>query len=239
MSPNLETSRADLHAVLDVKDFGPPAGPRLWAVPLVLACERMDAWGGAQPPKWDLGGKARGGSSSPREVEDRLEARRLMNQIARDASRLPLLVVQIEFTVGLAVVGEGRFVYRLNCVRSRVSAALQGIVEVDGKGLERLTRDLVSLVARYTRPVDESKLPKDDPDCLSCARTMFRKGQKLGGKSEPVYEKAKKHKLCRFCYDFSGGNQDAWPPIEMCHIRLEQGPRAAAAWLSRRSQGAA
>ena len=199
-----------------------------------LAVERIDAWADVRSPS--VGGE-RGGSSSPREVEDRQEARRLAVQVARDRNRLPLLLAQIEDAAGLEIVS-GPVVSRLERVLRRVKLG----VGLDD-GLVKWTGDLKVMVARYTEsPAREAgKLPSDDvvPGCVSCARVSYRKSVKVGGHFAPVYEKAKKHKLCRNCYDGSeivGGVVLSLPAIEYCDIMHRQSASAAGRWLARRKR---
>lgn len=242
MTRPLELAQADLEKVLRRRNAATADRPR-WVSGIELAEERMAAWAETNPPASSVGAE-RGGSSSPREVEDRQEARRLAVQVARDVNRLPLIVKHIELAAG--VVGHGPNLARLTFVYGRVMSektAADVLPAVDAKGLETWTRPLAALVARYTETESrEGRLPSEDsvPGCVSCARVAYRKGVKLGGHFAPVYEKAKKHKLCRWCYDGSefAGEAIELPPVEACDIYHRRGPRSAGTWLAKRRAAA-
>jgi hypothetical protein len=190
----LEQARADIEKVLKPRKVGTSDYPR--TVQLVdLAVERMAAWSETHPPASSVGAE-RGGSSSPREVEDRQEARRLANQVARDLNRFPELIGLIESSCALAK-GRGSVVHRLEQVRAHCGHGIL-VLRSSPASWEKLwwfhnvggtdvwTRDLTRLVARYTETVHEDKLPSDVPGCRSCARVEWDDGVKQGGHFAPV-----------------------------------------------------
>lgn len=94
-------------------------------------------------------------------------------------------------------------------------------------------------VARYVDLIDLSELPTKAPrdvipGCLSCVRSERRGHTRIGGHFAPVYEKAKKHGLCRFCYDVRAATGQL-PPIEICDVYHSQGPRQAGRLIAKRS----
>lgn len=117
--------------------------------------------------------------------------------------------------------------------------------------IRRLQRDLAvtarllrSLVVFHTATVDHSLLP-GEPECRSCARPgKVGKQQYPGHKDVPVYEKAKKHGLCRWCWDHAraeGVEQGltglgALPPVDVIDIYHRVGARAAGLELAKRAR---
>jgi hypothetical protein len=106
--------------------------------------------------------------------------------------------------------------------------------------IERLTRDLYALVARYTETVHPDRLPKQViPGCESCARTTKHRGRTLGGHFAPTWDRTTQP-LCRFCYGFARDSAQGqpitsshWPPLEAVDLYHRQSPQAAGRYLAR------
>jgi hypothetical protein len=178
---------------------------------LVLAQQRVEEWQSERVPPRD---SERGGSSSPVEVAERLEDRRVSTQAARDAVELPSLIDGFQAELVLAAYHR---------------APTPELAEV----AERLAR----VVTRCVRPVDHDGIDTT-PECRSCARPgKVGKQHFAGVKGVEVYEKARKHRLCRWCWDVNAA-EGTLPPVNIIHTRHTLGARAAglelAAWLRSR-----
>lgn len=193
---------ADLSVILGHTVVGSVKYPNL-----LLAPRRMEEWISATVPSHD----ERGGSSSPVEVADRQEDRRVGFQALRDLDLFPRLLED----------------YEQECVIVRYSGPNQSFA--------RTAEQLAALVRRYTVPVDHEKLP-DDPGCKSCARPgKVGKRQFQGHPGVPVYEKAKKHGLCRWCYDAFQADGEL-PPIDVVDLYHRVSARAAGLELAKRAK---
>lgn len=155
----------------------------------------------------------RGGSSSPVEVRERAEDRQVARQASRDHDTLDGLIDAWRAELTLA---------RYTGLSRELAQASQRLAEV---------------VARYTHPVDHSLLPTTTPaECISCARPgKVGRREYQGHKGIPVYEKAKAHGLCRWCYDVTRAEK-RWPPIDIVDIYHRVGPRAAGLELAKRAR---
>lgn len=183
-------------------------GPARWQN-VVLASRRAWEWSSTEmPTRTD----ERGGSSSPREIGERLEDRQVARRANVYVDELPSLVNRLE--------GE-----------LTVAAALGAPTPELAKIAERLAR----IVNWLTATVDHDKLPKTaDLECISCARTATINGRKYQGHPHvPVYDKAVKHSLCRWCYDHQRAI-GALPPIDVIDIYHRVGARAAGIELAKR-----
>jgi hypothetical protein len=108
------------------------------------------------------------------------------------------------------------------------------------KQLAETARDLRASVVRQTMTVDHSLLPAD-PGCRSCIRTAQVNKQNMGGHHADVYDKAKKHGLCVWCWKYARADAidkgfkgvGELPPVEACDIYHTQGPRSAGMFLAR------
>lgn len=177
---------------------------------IVLAQHRARDWQSEHLPSND----ERGGSSSPTEAAERIEDRRVARQAIQDTDTLTRLVPAFQAELVLA---------------SYHGAPTRELAEVADR--------LADIVARCIRTVDHDALPSNEPECRSCARPgKVGKVQYPGHKGVTVYEKAKKHGLCRYCYD-------AWmatrrlPPVDILDVYHRVSPRAAGLAWAKRLQG--
>lgn len=186
---------------------------------VVIAHVRAHEWCAVHMPPTS---EERGGSSSPVEVAERVEDRRVAAQAARDIQVLPTLREAFEAELVLAK-------YAGSPTRE----------------LAKVAEDLARIVARYTQPVDHTLLPKDSPSCRSCARPGKVGGvQYEGHKGVDVFDLAKKHGLCRFCYRYATADAKAkgkkgigqFPPVDIIDVLHTKGARAAGIALARRVQ---
>lgn len=231
----------DAEKLLEKRKVGTADKPR--SVPLVdLAWEYIEARLPSHPPATSQGFE-RGGSSSPREVEDAMEGARLERQVIADHSRLPQLVRQwTELGVHLA--------------------RLLSLVDE----FERLGSELYVLAVRNTATVNPDTLPKESegiPGCVSCARPQDRRLPNSGhfapvALEDPhgprrwgaaLAESVKDTALCSFCRHVAvasarrrGGREvlpDDWPPLKAVDLLHRIGEQAAGRWLAKTEQGAA
>lgn len=123
----------------------------------------------------------------------------------------------------------------------------------DEPEMRRLYRDLARTAAQlrlrvvlHTAIVDHEKLP-GEPECRSCARKgTVNKQQYEGHHAVAVYDKARKHGLCRWCYDYARADGvtngikglGALPPIDIIDMRHRVGERAAGLELAKRAREA-
>jgi hypothetical protein len=201
-TPN-ENLRDDLLCILGFTTLGGVRWPNV-----VLAQRHAVDWQAERTPLPATG--ERGGSSSPVEVAERLEDRRVSSQAQRDeralSELLPAFRAELQLAKYLGVTPE----------------------------LLKVSERLAQVVARCTQVVDATKLPQKEPGCVSCARQGKVGKQRYPGHDEvPVYEKAKKHGLCRWCYDHMRA-EGKFPPIDVIDIYHRQGPRAAGLELAKR-----
>jgi hypothetical protein len=178
---------------------------------LVLAQQRVEEWQSERVPPRD---SERGGSSSPVEVAERLEDRRVSTQAARDAVELPGLIDGFQAELVLAAYHR---------------APTPELAEV----AERLAK----VVTRCVRPVDHDGIDTT-PECRSCARPgKVGKVLYAGHKNVTVWERVPNIRLCRWCYDIQSA-EGILPPVNIVHTRHTLGARAAglelAAWLRQR-----
>ena len=90
-------------------------------------------------------------------------------------------------------------------------------------------RQLAQMVARYTTPIDHSKLPKPEdivPGCVSCARQQQEGKKKTPGHFNPIDDRYKGLKLCRWCGDHREAD-GALPSLDLVDVYHRQGPQAA------------
>lgn len=189
---------------------------------VVLAQKHAREWQSHTLPVRD---SERGGSSSPVELEERVEDRRVAAQAARDAADLPglMLVFEQEWILGEAA----------HAPKFPVRVAEQAWWHVPvtpelGKAAERFAR----VVARCVRIVDHGVLNEGPKGCRSCARKDAKHG--FAGHFEPVSPRYERKGLCDQCGRFAGANKGKLPPIEYCDIMARQGKHAAGRWLARR-----
>lgn len=93
---------------------------------------------------------------------------------------------------------------------------------------------LRAIVARYTVPIDHSKLPAPDagiPGCTSCARTDTKR--RLGPHFAPVTDRYATDGLCRWCGDVRA-NYGVLPPLDAIDVYHRQGAQAAGRYLRTR-----
>lgn len=185
-------------------------GPARWQN-VVLATQRAFDWSSEQMPTRS---DERGGSSSPREAEERVEDRQVARRASGYTTELPRLIDQLEAELAIA-------------------RALGAPTAQLGKVAERLAR----IVTWLTVPVDHDKLPKTiDLECSSCARTATINGRKYAGHPHvPVYDKAPKKLLCRWCYDHQRA-EGTLPPIDVIDVYHRVGARAAGIELAKRNR---
>ncbi len=174
---------------------------------LDLALQRMrDHQSDRHPYRTQLG--ETGGSSSPTEIEERLEVIRVSQSATADEQRTKALKRQ----------------------------------------MARAAADLRALVVRHVAVIDHAQLPDDSDDapCRSCVRKATIAKQRYEGHVAAVYEKAKKHGLCRWCYDHAraDGVENGMkglgelPPVDIIDILHRQGPRPAGLALAKRMRDA-
>lgn len=184
---------------------------------VVIAQVRSKEWSSTQMPP---SGEERGGSSSPVELAERVEDRRVAQQAAKDAQVLPVLVEALDQELVIA-----------------------GIDLKPSRELATVAANLARVVARYIRP--ETLLPTDAPQCLSCARPGKVRGVQYNGwKGVEVYAKAKKHNLCKFCYDHASADAKErgrkglgqLPPVDIIDTLHMEGPRKAGLAMARQAQ---
>ena len=177
--------------------------------PIQLAYRHAREWQNHTMPVRD---GERGGSSSPVEVEERVEDRRVAFQAARDERLLDELVPAFEAEI--------------------VLASYAGRVTPE---LAQVARRLAEVISRCVRVVDHDKLTSDE--CRSCARKgKVGNRQYPGHKGVPVYEKAKRHRLCRWCYDYWRAEKRL-PPIDVVDVYHRVSAKAAGRELARRLRG--
>lgn len=174
-----------------------------------LAVANCEAWISQALPG-SSSDSERGGSSSPMEVDDGREAGRVSRQAVRDLPRFDALTRSILVSARLLGRKSG----------DELAAVL---VELEGD-----CRGLGQMVARYVVPVDHSKLPPNDPRCVSCERV---------DEFDDVWDKAKSTALCRWCWDHREKGARL-PPLEAVRIRWERGKRAAGVWFARQKVNA-
>lgn len=173
---------------------------------VVLAQQHAHDW---QAPTLPVRDGERGGSSSPREVEERQEDRRVSAQAIRDGQAMRRLIPELEAEL--------------------VIASAHGAPTPE---LAKVARRLADVVNRLTATVDHGLLGA--PQCRSCARKSKGPVREYHGHpGVPVYEKAKKHGLCRWCYDFWRAERRL-PPVDVVDIYHTRGPRAAGLELAKR-----
>ena len=173
---------------------------------LVLAQEHARDW---QAPTLPVRDSERGGSSSPRELDERAEDRRVSSQAIRDEQALIVLVPALEAELVIAAVTGG-----------------------PTPDLAKVARRLADTVNRLTVTVDHALL--SEPACRSCARKAKVQGHLYPGhQGVPVYAKAKRHGLCRWCYDFWRAERRL-PPVDVVDMYHVRGPRAAGLELAKR-----
>lgn len=204
----MPTDRTDQHVAADMRTIFHPI--QIGATrhdPIRLAYRHCHEWQTYVMPVRDT---ERGGSSSPVEVEERVEDRRVAMQAARDERLLDELVPAFEAEI--------------------VLAAYAGRVTPE---LAEVARMLAEVISRCVRVVDHDKLTTDE--CRSCARHgKVGHKQYQGHKGVAVYEKAKRYRLCRYCYDAWRADKRL-PPIDILDIYHTRGPRAAGVeWAKRR-----
>ena len=176
--------------------------------PIQLAYRHAREWQNHTMPVRD---GERGGSSSPVEVEERVEDRRVAFQAARDERLLDELVPAFEAEI--------------------VLASYAGRVTPE---LAQVARRLAEVISRCVRVVDHDKLRTGPQGCRSCARKDTKRG--FAGHFEPVSKRYENRGLCDQCGRFAGANKGKFPPIEYCDIMARQGKHAAGRWLARRKE---
>lgn len=203
---------ADLRRILGFTTVG----GRRWSN-LILTAHRTVDW---QNPTVPTGGGPRGGTSTATETAERVEDRKVARQADRDHHDLAGLIVAFQAELVIASVGGA-----------------------PTRELAQVAERLAQIVVRHTQPIDHTRLPADIPECRSCARPGKVGGRRYEGhKGIDVYEKAKKHGLCRWCYDHATADAKskgrkgigALPPVDVIDILHTRGPRAAGLELARR-----
>lgn len=189
---------------------------------VVLAQKHAHEWQTHSLPVRD---SERGGSSSPVELEERAEDRRVAAQAARDAQDLPglLLVFEQEWILGEAA----------HAPKFPVQVAEKAVWHVPvtpelSKAAERFAR----VVARCVRVVDHDKIGGDE--CRSCAR-KGKVGNRVyqGHKGIAIYERVPRQRLCYWCWSHWTAEKRL-PPIDVVDIYHRVGPRAAGLELAKR-----
>lgn len=167
---------------------------------LEVALHRAQAHVAANPPpNSDPKGSARGGSSSPVELDERDEDRMVSKDAQWFVTNAPKMVAQAA----------------------------------------KILFDLERASIRMLATIDHSKLPAPkEIACTSCARKDREGRSDIGGHYAAVYDKAKKHGLCRFCWEHAEWdkghlNVTRLPPVKACELYHTQGPRAAGVWLAK------
>jgi hypothetical protein len=187
--------------ILGFTTVGPVRYPNL-----VLAQIRSVDWQSERAPAFD----ERGGSSSPTEVTERLEDRRVARQAIRDEHDLAELIPALDAELVLAA-------YHRSPTRE----------------LAQVAQRLAEIVYRCTKAVDHNTLP-GEPECRSCARPgKVGKQQYRGHKGVGVYEKAVKHRLCRWCYDHWRA-EGRLPPVDVIDLYHRVSAKAAGLELAKR-----
>lgn len=172
---------------------------------VVVAQTRAHEWCAVRMPST---GEERGGSSSPVEVAERIEDRRVAAQAARDAQTLPTL----------------REAFGAELVLAKYGGA-------PTRELAKVAEDLARIVARYTRPVDATELTAP-AGCRACSRTIQHHKQKVGGHYAEVWGKRPSAGLCYRCYE-ARGRFGVLPPTMWCHLLHTEGRDKADRWLAR------
>lgn len=167
---------------------------------LDLALQRMrDHQSDRQPPRTMLG--ETGGSSSPTEISERIEDRRVSQSATADEARTKALKRQLTKTAA----------------------------------------DLRAHVVRHVAVIDHEILP-EEPGCRSCARSATVGKQHYAGHRAEVYPKAKRHGLCRWCWDYARSDgiergmkgMGDLPPVDIIDVYHRTGARAAGLELAKR-----
>lgn len=149
----------------------------------------------------------RGGSSSPRELEERSEDRRVALQAIRAEKSLRELLPAFHAELTIASYGK---------------APTPELMQVS----ERLARVLAWLVV----PVDHGQLPKgEEPGCRSCHRLNTWKQWKGPRVWQPLssQDRFAKQGLCSWC------GKHGEPPIEAVAMRHREGEHKAGRWLAK------
>ena len=148
------------------------------------------------------------------ERSERLEDRRVGSQAARDLLALDRLLPAFHAELVIAFHSGGAT-----------------------RELAKVAEPLAVLVTRYTQTVD-ARVLDEEPECRSCARPGKVGNQRYPGfKGVGVYAKAKKHRLCRWCYDRWIVKKQL-PPLDLIDIYHTQGPRQAGVEEARREREA-
>lgn len=219
MTTRLERSRKDLLYVLAEVEVGTrdrPVKVRRFA----LAVRHMDDWLSQALPKHGV----RGGTSSPVESDDRAEAARLTNQILRDASRLPVVLL-----TATSSTHAGEFstaVAELYAITVRYSETIHpNKFPTDIPGCRSCARE-------------QTKNAKDGHFSPVVDEAIARK---VHGKDAAAL--ALKVGLCRWCWDHALAASDKdghpgritrryWPPLGAIDRYHRHGPQAAGRWLA-------
>ena len=200
---NLESDLQRIFAFTEI------AGVRYQNV--VAAQKRAREWCSTSTPP---SGEERGGSSSPVELAERLEDRRVGSQAARDLLAFDRLLPAFHAELVIAFHSGGAT-----------------------RELAKVAEPLAVLVTRYTQTVD-ARVLDEEPECRSCARPGKVGNQRYPGfKGVGVYQKAKKHRLCRWCYDEWLATKRL-PTLDLIDLYHTRGPRAAGVERARREREA-
>lgn len=178
---------------------------------VVVAQIRAKEWSSVTMPP---SGEERGGSSSPVEIAERVEDRKVAQMASRDAQVLPVLVEALDQELVIA-----------------------GVNLTPSRELATVAENLARIVARYVRPVDHSLLPTGSPGCRSCARKDPKKG--ITGHHSEVSQRYLSKGLCDQCGRYAGANKGKWPPLQFVDVLARQGKHAAGRWLARNTKGQA
>ena len=173
---------------------------------VVLAQHRAREWASTAPP---ASSEERGGSSSPVELAERVEDRKVGSQAVKDLIVFDRLLPGFHAELVIAFHSGG-----------------------PTRELARVAQELAALVSRYTRTVDHGLLPKDvTPGCRSCARLGRTKTKP--GHFEPLSEQERfaKKGLCTWCGRHTV--RGVLPLLDAVDIRVRQGDHAAGRWLAR------
>jgi len=119
--------------------------------------------------------------------------------------------------------------------------ALHTAIATDAARIDELLHDtarniaaLRYICARYTIPIDHSRLPSADtgiPGCTSCARIDTKR--RLGPHFSPVANRYTTANLCRWCGDVRH-NYGTLPPLDAIDVYHRQGAQAAGRYLRTR-----
>ena len=196
----LENFKADLRSIMGFTTLGGVRYPNL-----VLAQRHAHEW---QTERGPSTGEERGGSSSPVEVSERVEDRKVAIQAARDAQAL------VELHAGFN--------------QELVLAGYKGAPTIE---LVKVAEKLAKVVNRCIQTVDATTV-NALPGCKTCRRSVTINGEKIGDHYADVWDKRPAPGLCYRCYEARNRYGEV-PPVMWTHLLHKESRDKADRWLAR------